>query len=107
MAQKNISLFECDDELYLIIDQYFSNSRWYEYEYAYNYCDIDVNYILQYRKSDNEYVIRYTDVNKSIIEPLQIKIKTFLSAIHKLNSNITLVSIQSDDKELFKKFREI
>ena len=38
---------------------------------------------------------------------MQIKIKFFLGDIHKLKSNIKLVSIQSDDKELFKKLREI
>ena len=31
----------------------------------------------------------------------------FLGNIHKLKSNITLMSIQSDDKKLFKKLREI
>ena len=107
MAQKNISFFQCDDESYPIIDQYLFNSRWYRYEYAYNYYDIDVNYILRYKKSDNEYVIRYIDVNKSIIPPLQLKIKNFLGNIPKLKNNITLVSIQTDDKKLFKKLREI
>ena len=107
MAQKNISFFQCDDESYPIIDQYLFNSRWYRYEYAYNYYDIDVNYILRYKKSDNEYVIRYIDLNKSIIPPLQLKIKNFLGNIPKLKNNITLVSIQTDDKKLFKKLREI
>ena len=107
MAQKNISFFQCDDESYPIIDQYLFNSRWYRYEQAYNYYDIDVNYILRYKKSDNEYVIRYIDVNKSIIPPLQLKIKNFLGNIPKLKNNITLVSIQTDDKKLFKKLREI
>ena len=100
MAQKNISFFQCDDESYLIIDQYLFNSRWYRYEYACNYYDIDVNYILPYKKSDNEYVIRYIDVNKSIIPPLQVKIKNFLGNIPKFKNNITLVSIQTDDKKL-------
>ena len=100
MAQKNISFFQCDDESYLIIDQYLFNSRWYRYEYACNYYDIDVNYILPHKKSDNEYVIRYIDVNKSIIPPLQVKIKNFLGNIPKFKNNITLVSIQTDDKKL-------
>ena len=54
-------------------------------------------------KSDNEYFIRYTDANKSIFAPLQIKIKNVLGDIHKLKNNITLASIKGDDKELFKK----
>ena len=65
MAQKNISFFECDDESYLITSHYLSNSRWYRYEDAYNYYNINVNNILPYKKSDNEYVIRYIDANKS------------------------------------------
>ena len=99
-GSKNISFFQCDDESYLIIDQYLFNSRWYRYEYACNYYDIDVNYILPYKKSDNEYVIRYIDINKSIIPPLQVKIKNFLGNIPKFKNNITLVSIQTDDKKL-------
>ena len=75
-------------------------------QYAYNYYNINVNNIILY-KSDNECVIRYTDANKSIFAPLQIKINIFFGNIHKLKINITLVSIKSDDKELFKKLREI
>ena len=37
---------------------------------------------------------------------MQIKIKNFLDNIHKLKNNITLISIQSDNKQLFKKLRE-
>ena len=53
------------------------------------------------------YVIRYIDTNKSNFPPLQIKINDFLGNIHKLKNNIKLASIQSADKELFKKHREI
>ena len=42
-----------------------------------------------------------------IIAPLQLKIKNFFANIHKLKNNITVMSIQSDDKELFRKIREI
>ena len=59
------------------------------------------------KKSDNEYVIRYIDKYRSAIAPLQIKIKFFFGIMHKLKNNITLMSIQSDDKELFKKLRKI
>ena len=59
--------------------------------------------IIYYRikKNNNEYVIRYIDLNKSIIAPLQIKIKNSLDDIHKLKNNIALVSLQSDDKKTF------
>ena len=39
--------------------------------------------------------------------PLQLKIKNFSGKIHKLKNNITLFSIQSDDKEFLRKIREI
>ena len=38
--------------------------------------------------------------------PLQLKIKNFFGEIHDIKNNIILISIQSNDKELFKKFRE-
>ena len=67
----------------------------------YNYYNINVNNIIPYKKSNNEYVIRYIDANKSVFAPLQIKAKDFLGNIDKLKNNITLMSIKSDDKELF------
>ena len=67
----------------------------------------DDNNILLFRKSDNEYIIRYNDVNKMTIAPLQLKIKNFFAKIHKLKNNITVMSIQSDNKKLFRKIREI
>ena len=99
MAQKNISFFECYDESYLIVDQYLS--KWYGYEYAYNYNNINVTNIILY-KGDNEYFIRYIDANKSIFAPLQTKIKNFLGDIHKLKNSVTLVSIKTDEEELSK-----
>ena len=71
-----------------------------------NYYDIDVDKILLYKKSDSEYVIRYNDVNRMNVAPLQLKIKNFLCKIHELKNNITPTSIQSDG-ELFKKLRQI
>ena len=60
-----------------------------------------------YKKSDYEYVIRYIDKYRSAIAPLEIKIIFFFVDIHKLKSNIRLMSIQSDDKELLKIFLKI
>ena len=107
MDSKNINFFELDNKSYLMIDQYLFGSKWYNYEDAYSYYDIDVNNILPYKKSDNEDVIRYINKYKLEIAPLQIKIKRFYGKIHELKNNFTLVSIQSDDKELFRKLREI
>ena len=79
---------------------------------SYNYYDIDVDKILLYKKSNNEYIIRYNDVNKRTIVPLQFKIKTFFGELHTYtnnnnNNNNIVIPIQSDDKELFRKCREI
>ena len=39
--------------------------------------------------------------------PLQLKTKKFSGEIQKLKNCITLMSVQSDDKERFRKIREI
>ena len=77
MDSKNISFFELDGKSYLLIDQNLFGSKWYNYKDAYNYYDTDVNNILLYKKSDNDYVIIYIDKYRSAIAPLQIKIKIF------------------------------
>ena len=77
MDSKNISFFELDGKSYLLIDQNLFGFKWHNYKDAYNYYDTDVNNILLYKKSDNDYVIRYIDKYRSAIAPLQIKIKFF------------------------------
>ena len=77
MDSKNISFFELDGKSYLLIDQNLFGSKWYNYKDAYNYYDTDVNNILLYKKSNNDYVIIYIDKYRSAIAPLQIKIKIF------------------------------
>ena len=79
----------------------------FKYKDSYNYYDIDVDKIL-FVKSNNGYIIRYNDVNKMKIVPLQLKIENFyLAELHMFTNNITLMPIHSDDKELFRKCREI
>ena len=73
MDQKNIMFFENDDKSYTMVGLY-QNSRFLGYKDSYNYHDIDVYKILLFKKSDNEYIIRYNDVNKMMIAPLQLKI---------------------------------
>ena len=90
-----------------MVDLYLFGGKFFEYEDSYNYYDTDLDKILLYGKSDNEYVIRYNDVNKMIIAPLQLKINNFCGEIHKFKNNIALMSIQSNDKEFFRKIREI
>ena len=48
-----------------------SNDKSYTMVNSYNYYGIYVNKILLFKKNDNEYIIRYNDVNKMIIASLQ------------------------------------
>ena len=41
------------------------------------------------------------------VVPLKLKIKNFYDELHALRNNITLMSIESNDKEFFFKIREI
>ena len=92
--------FENDDESYTMVDIYLYD-RFFGNKDSYNYYDIDVGNILLFKKSDNEYIVRYNDVNKKKIAPLQLKIKNCYVKLHKLKNNITLMSIENVDKELF------
>ena len=71
-------LFENDDESYIMLDLYL-NDRFLGHKDSYNYYDIDVDKILLFKKSDNEYIIRYNDVNKMTAVPLQLKINIVLA----------------------------
>ena len=101
MAQENIWLCEYNEGSYNMVDYYLTDGNFFEYEDSYNYYDIDVDKILLCKKSDNEYFIRCSDVYKITIAPLQLKIKSFYSKMHRLKNNITLMSIQSFDEEFF------
>ena len=108
MDQENIMFYKNKDKSYTMTDLYLNHNISFGYEDSYNYYDIDVDKILLFVKSDNEYIIRYNDVNKNKIVPLQLKINNFyLGELHILPNDITIVLIHSDDKELFRKCREI
>ena len=82
MAEKNIMLFENDDKSYTVADLYINSNRYLKYIDSYNYYDIDVDKILLLKKSDNEYIIRYNNVNKMMIIPLQLKINNSYNEIN-------------------------
>ena len=65
-----------------MIDLYINSNRYLKYIDSYNYYDIDVDKILLFKKSDNEYIIRYNDVNKMMIVPLQLKINNSYNEIN-------------------------
>ena len=106
MNQENIMFMGNRDKSYKMVDL-FENNRFFGYKDSYNYYDIDVDKILLFKKSNNEYIIRYNDVNKMTIVPLQLKIKNFFGELHTYTNNNRVMPIHSDDKELFRKCREI
>ena len=65
MDQENIMFFKNYDKSYTMVDLYLDD-KFFGYKDSYNYYDIDVNKILLFKKSNNEYIIRYNDV------PLQL-----------------------------------
>ena len=73
MEPNNIRLHK-HNGINFIKDQY-KKDTFFEYEDAYNYYDIDVDKMVLFKQSDNEYFIRYSDPNKMKIVPLQLKIK--------------------------------
>ena len=99
--------FENDYKSYTVVDLYINNNRYLDYIDSYNYYDIDVDKILLFKTSDNEYIIRYDDVNKMMIVPLQLKIKNFYNELNTFANNNRVMFIYNDDKEFFKKCREI
>ena len=99
MAEENIMFFENDDKSYTMVDLYL-NDRFLGYKDSYNYYDIDVDKILLFRKSYNKYIIRYHDVNKMKLVPLQLKIKNFSSELHTFAKNNRVMFIYNNDKEL-------
>ena len=90
MDQKNM-FFENDDKSYTVVDLYINSNRYLKYIDSYNYYDIDVDKILLFKKSDNEYIIRYNDVNKMIIAPLQLKIKNFYNELNTFENNNSVI----------------
>ena len=81
MDQNNITSFKNDGKSYTIIDLYLS-SRFLGCKDSYNYDDVDIDKILLLNKSDNEYIIRYNDVNKMMTVPLQLKINNSFNEIN-------------------------
>ena len=99
MDQENTMFSKNQGKSYTMTDLYLNHNIFFGYKDSYNYYDIDVDKILLFVKSDNEYIIRYNDVNKKKIVPLQLKIKNFsFGELHMYINNISQVSVHSDDK---------
>ena len=89
-------LFENDDKSYTMVDLYLNN-RVIGYKDSYNYYDIDVDEILLFKKSDNEYT-RYNNVNKMMIVLLQLKINHTYNEIKAFKNNNKVMFIYNDGK---------
>ena len=76
MDQENIMLLKNDGKSYTMVDLYL-NDRFFGYKDSYNYYDIDVDKILLFQKGNNEYVIRYNNVNKMTVVTLKLKNNNF------------------------------
>ena len=99
-------LFENDGKSYIMVDLYLNN-RFLGYKDSYNYYDIDVDEILLFKKSGNEYIIRYNDVSKMMIVPMQLKINSSYNKINLLKKKNKLMFVYNDDKTFFRKCIEI
>ena len=69
MDRENITFSKNQYKSYTLTNLYL-NHIFFGYEDSYNYYNLDANKIL-FVKSDNKYIIRYNDVNKKKIAPLQ------------------------------------
>ena len=108
MALENIMFNKYDDGSYNIVDLYLDHIGLFGDKDSYNYYDNDAEKIIFSKKSYNKYIIRYCDGNKSKIVPLQSKIKNFfLGELYIFTNKDRMIPIHSNDKELFKKCREI
>ena len=99
--QENIMFFKNYDKPYTMVDLYINNNRYLEYIDSYNFYDIDVDKIFLFKKSDNEYIINYNDVNKVLIVPRQLKIKNFYNELNTFANYNRAMIIFNDDKEFF------
>ena len=104
MGQENILFLKNQNESYAMVDLYQNKS--FGQKDFYNYYDNDVDKILLFKKSDGEYIIRYKDVNKLKIAPLQLK-KILFGELHTYTNNNRVMYVHNNDKKLFRKCREI
>ena len=104
MNSKNIKFCEYN-ESHFIKEQY-QKDAYFDYEDAYYYYDIGVDKILLFKKSGDEYFIRYEDLNKTNIMTLQLKINNFLYEICAYNNGDKIMYIENSDKEFLKKIEK-
>ena len=104
MGQENILFLKNQNESYALVDLY--QNRSFGQKDFYNQYDNDVDKILLFKKSDGEYIIRYKDINKLKIAPLQLK-NFFFGELRTCTNNNRVMYVHNNDKKLFRKCREI
>ena len=78
MDQENITFSKNQGKSYTMTDLHILGYNMsFGYEDWGDCYDIDVNKILLLKKSDQKYFVRYNDVNKNRIVPLQVEINHF------------------------------
>ena len=108
MDQENITFSENHGKSCTMTDLHLLGyNTSFSYENSCNYYDIDVDKISLLKKSDNEYFIRYNDVNKNKIVPLQLKIENYFFGKLDFHYYTAGVIVESNDKESFIKCREL
>ena len=113
MEQENITFSKNQGKSYTMTDLHILGYNMsFGYEDSYNYYNIDVNKILLLKKSDREHFVRYNDVTKNRIVPLQVKINSFslgeLDIFPQTIEDATAqIDIGNNDRKFFIKCREI
>ena len=108
MDQENMTFSKNQGKSYTMTDVHILRyNTSFGYKDSYNYYDIDVDKILLLKKSDDEYFVRYNDVNKNKIVPWQLKINNDSFGEIDLNYYDAYVIVESNDKEFLIKCREI
>ena len=70
MDQENMTFSKNQGKSYTMTDVHILRyNTSFGYKDYYNYYDIDVDKIMLLKKSDDEYFVRYNDVNKNKIVP--------------------------------------
>ena len=92
---ENIMFFEIDDKSCTVIDLYLNHDIFLGIKIL---IIIKIDKILLFKKSDNEYIIRYNDINKMTIAPLQLKINNFYNELYRFADNNRVIFIYNDDK---------
>ena len=109
MDRENITFSKNQDKSYTMTDIHILNHNIsFGYEDSYNYYDIDVDKILILKKVIMIFFVRYNDVNRNKIVPLELKINNFsFGELDIFADDTAEVVFESNDEEFFIKCRAI